>query len=180
MKKILLLSGIVLVISGCSINFIENNASDDTKPVLDSVNTSVNIDKQAVESKEIKSSNSLDLSGKNLKKVDMSVFSQTKLEELDLSDNDLSGALPSQINQLKNLRILKASNNQMTGVPAEIGQLSKLEFLDLANNQLTGLPNELGNLSSLKTLNLSGNNYSDFDLSKIKEQLPKDVNYILN
>lgn len=120
----------------------------------------------------------LDLSRKNLSKVDMSVFDRIGLEELNVSYNNLTGALPSQIGKLKNLKVLNASNNQMTGVPAEVGQLKNLEVLDLSNNQLTGLPNELANLKNLKTLNLSGNQYSEQDLQGIRNSLP-NVNYIL-
>ncbi|MDO8492076.1 MAG: leucine-rich repeat domain-containing protein [bacterium] len=114
----------------------------------------------------------LDLSGQKLTKAPMYVFSRTEIEELNLSNNELEGALQSQVGQLKNLKILNLSNNKFTGVPAEVGQLKNLEVLNLSNNLLTGLPYELGNLSKLKLLDLSGNNYSEQDLSKIKEKLP--------
>jgi len=114
----------------------------------------------------------LNLSGKGLTAVSMSVFSDTKIEELNLSNNALTGALPSQVGALRNLKVLNLSNNNFTGVPAEIGQLSKLEVLDLSNNKLTGLPNELGNLSNLKLLDVSGNSYSKADLDGIRKNLP--------
>jgi Leucine-rich repeat (LRR) protein len=127
---------------------------------------------------ESKSSNTLDLSNQNLKKVPDNVFTQTNLEELNVSNNQLTGALQAEIRKLQNLRVLNASNNQMTGVPAEIGQLQNLEILDLSNNQLTGLPNELGNLKNLKTFNISGSNYSETDLSGIIKRLPNTAQII--
>lgn len=163
MKKLLLLPIILVFISGCSLTNSINTepASNNNSPA------------PAVQSDKI-----LNLSHKNLTKVDMSVFDKTNLTELNVSYNQLTGALPSQIGKLKNLTVLNASNNQMTGVPAEVGQLNNLEILDLSNNQLTGLPNELANLKKLKTLNLSGNQYSEQDLNIIRNSLP-NVNYIL-
>ena len=120
----------------------------------------------------------LDLSGRGLKSIPASVFTQTEIESLDVSNNALGGAIQAEIRHLQNLKILNASNNQMTGVPAEIGQLQKLEVLDLSNNKLTGLPYELGNLKNLKTLNLSGNNYSKQDLDYIKSKLPSSTQIV--
>lgn len=163
MKKILLLLIVPLLFSACSFTVGEKIVS-----ISDNGSYTTNTD----------TNKSLDLSRKNLTKVDMSVFDRTNLEELDISYNNLTGALPSQIGQLKKLISLDASNNQMTGVPAELGQLTNLETLDLSNNQLTGLPNELANLKNLKILNLSGNDYSEQDLAGIRNSLP-NVNYIL-
>ncbi|MFA4942788.1 MAG: leucine-rich repeat domain-containing protein [Patescibacteria group bacterium] len=163
MKKILLLLFVSLLIGGCSFT-IGNNT--------------VSISENSSSTPVIETGKLLDLSHKNLTKIDMSVFDKISLEELNVSYNNLTGALPSQIGKLKKLKILNASNNQMTGVPAEIGQLINLEVLDLSNNQLTGLPNELANLKNLKTLNLSGNQYSEQDLQGIRNSLP-NVNYIL-
>ncbi len=163
MKKLLLLPIILVLISGCS---LANNTN--TKPVLNNNSPTPVLQPDKI----------LNLSHKNLTKVDMSVFDKTNLTELDVSYNQLTGALPSQIGKLKNLKVLNASNNLMTGVPAEVGQLNNLEILDLSNNQLTGLPNELANLKKLKTLNLSGNQYSEQDLNIIRNSLP-NVNYIL-
>ncbi|HAM88782.1 MAG: Leucine-rich repeat-containing protein 40 [Candidatus Falkowbacteria bacterium GW2011_GWC2_38_22] len=163
MKKIFLTLILSILISGCSHTSIVN-----TEPALNNTSSAP----------AIQTDNVLNLSQKNLTKIDMSVFDKTDLVELDISNNQLIGALPSQIGKLKNLKVLKAGNNQMTGVPAEIGQLNNLEILDLSNNQLTGLPNELANLKNLKTLNLSGNQYSEQDLNIIRNSLP-NVNYIL-
>jgi len=115
----------------------------------------------------------LDLSGKGMERVPLSVFDNADLEELNVSNNRLTGALPSQIQHLQNLRILDASSNEMTGVPAEIGQLSKLVELDLSNNKLTGLPFELGNLQQLRRLDLRGNDMSKQDLDTIRVKLKK-------
>jgi len=117
----------------------------------------------------------LDLKGKGLTKVPLSVFSVTSLESLDLSDNLLTGALQAEVRHLVNLRVLDLSGNQFTGVPAEIGQLQKLEVLDLSNNMLTGLPYELGKLSNLKILDLRGNDYAEADLEIIRATLSSSV-----
>jgi len=163
MKKLLSLLIISVFMGGCSLS-----NSINTEPAINN-----NSPTPAVQTDKI-----LDLSHKNLTKVDISIFDKTNLTELNVSYNQLTGALPSQIGKLKNLKVLNASNNQMTGVPAEVGQLNNLEILDLSNNQLTGLPNELANLKNLKTLNLSGNQYSEQDLNGIRNSLP-NVNYIL-
>lgn len=163
MKKLLLLLIVSIFIGGCS---LKNETP--LEPILNNFSPV----------KDEQTNKTLDLSNKNLTKVDIDVFKKTDLTELNVSYNQLTGALPSQIGGLKKLIILNASNNQMTGVPAEIGQLTNLEILDLSNNQLTGLPNELANLKNLKTLNLSGNQYSEQDLNAIRESLP-NVNYIL-
>lgn len=121
---------------------------------------------------EVKTDVNLDLSSRNLEKLEMSVFEKSELESLNISSNNLSDALPSQIGNLKNLKVLNASNNSFTGVPAELGQLTKLEVLDFSNNNLTGLPNELGELKNLKKFNISGNEFSKQDLDGIREKLP--------
>lgn len=115
-------------------------------------------------------------SNRSLSVLPSELLRDTSVEVLDLSNNNLKGALPAEIRLLKKLRILDVSNNQMTGIPAEIGQLEMLEELDYSNNQLTGLPLELGNLKRIKKINFSGNKeLSQFDLSKIRAALPKDV-----
>jgi Leucine-rich repeat (LRR) protein len=114
----------------------------------------------------------LDLSGKGLTKVPVSVFARTDIEELNLSNNALEGSLQAEVRHLKNLKVLNLKNNRFTGVPAEVGQLTNLEVLDLSNNLLTGLPYELGNLSKLRLLDISGNKYSEQDLAIIKKNLP--------
>ncbi len=145
-------------------------------PVTDSQEASVLLNSTKP---QVKNSNALDLSNKNLRSIPSYVFSQTNLEELNVSDNSIGGAFQGEIRHLQNLRILDASNNVLTGVPAEVGQLQNLEVLDLSNNKLTGLPYELGNLKKLKVLNLSGNTYSTQDLEIITKNLPSDVEIIL-
>lgn len=115
------------------------------------------------------------MSNEGLIKLPESLFLQTGIEELDISSNRLTGALPGEIKNLQKLRKLNASNNQFTGIPAEIGQITSLEVLDFSNNNITGLPLELGNLQNLKILNLTGNNVSEFDLEKIRKELPPSV-----
>lgn len=156
-----MLAGIVLVGAGCTnTGLVSTNKNESASTVT----TPVFSDKTK-----------LDLSGKNLDRVSMDVFSQKGLEELNVSNNMLTGALPSQIGQLTNLRVLNASGNQMTGVPAEIGKLTKLQVLNLSNNQLTGLPLELGNLAALQTLDLRGNHISKQDLDAIRAKIKQAV-----
>ncbi len=117
----------------------------------------------------------LDLSGQGLTKAPSYIFDRTGIEELNLSRNALDGSLQAEVRRLQNLKVLDLSDNKFTGVPAEVGQLKNLEVLDLSNNLLTGLPYELGNLSKLRLLDISGNNYSEADLSTIRESLPSST-----
>lgn len=168
MKNILIvLLALIVLLGGGYLVKEKNSESGSDTPVLD--NTIDNVDETTISGL---SGETLDLSGKNLTKAPEYIFNMTNLVGLDLSGNQLTGALQSQIGQLKKLRVLDLSDNEFTGVPAEVGQLANLETLDLSNNLLTGLPYELGNLSKLKLLDLSGNNYSEADLTKIKESLP--------
>jgi Leucine-rich repeat (LRR) protein len=181
MKKILFLCLflIVFVLAGCS-GAVENTENDNiinnsSSPVVNKGGVQV-IDALEEEG-EPSSMNSLDLSGQGLKELPKYVLDMKNLQVLDISDNNLEGALPAEIRFLENLTKLDASYNKMTGIPAEIGQLSQLEELNFANNSITGMPLEIGNLKNLKVLNLSGNDYSEFDLGKIKTDLP-DLNVI--
>lgn len=176
MKNIVFILVISLILSGCSlVNTISKPESNNQSSDSLNVNSNTGSSAPVVAAKD-----SLDLSGQGLSKVEQSVFKQTNLRQLDVSDNNLTGALPAEIRQLSKLQVLRAANNQMTGVPAEVGQLSNLVELDLSNNQLTGLPYELGNLKNLKILNLSGNNVSQYDLDIIRQNLPKDINIIID
>ncbi len=159
---------------------VEEKNTDNSTKEEENNNTNGSTNSDDTEITEIANGKALDLSGQGLQKLPEYVLARTDLEELDISNNSLTGALPSEIGKLTKLKVLNASNNSMTGVPAEIGHLPKLEVLDLSNNQLTGLPNELGQLNNLKVLNLSGNNYSEQDLTVIKQGLSGDVTIIVN
>lgn len=124
--------------------------------------------------------NVLNLSGQNLTKAPVDIFSRVKLEELNLSNNKIEGSLQAEIRLLVNLQVLDLSNNNFTGVPAEVGQLAKLEVLNLANNKLTGLPMELGNLTSIKRIDLRGNAYAKSDLDSIKAKLGLGVEILVD
>jgi len=158
------LGAVALLVSGCTLSGGQSTAPTDNK--------NNQIEDKDVDKTPIKNSASLDLSGRNLDKLDMAIFNRSELESLNVSNNNLSGALPSQIGNLKKLKILDASDNNFTGIPAEVGHLSQLEILDFSNNNLTGLPYELGNLQNLKTFNISGNQFSEHDLGIIREKLP--------
>jgi len=99
---------------------------------------------------------------------------------LDLSGRGLSGSLKAEVRQLTRLKTLDISHNNFTGIPAEVGQLSQLEVLNLSYNPVTGLPYELGNLSNLKVLDLRGTNYSEIDLSVIKQTLPATTQILVD
>jgi hypothetical protein len=95
--------------------------------------------------------------------------------ELNLSNRALEGSLKAEIRFLAELRGLDISGNNFTGLPAELGQLTKLENLNLSHNPLTGLPHELANLHNLQVLDLRSTNYSEYDLTIIKQGLPATV-----
>lgn len=157
MKLLLGVLGLAVLLVGGFL-FNQNVAPDSAEPTI-----------------ETAPSRALDLSHQNLTKVPDSVFKNTAVEELDLSHNQLTGALQAEVRMLQRLKRLDLSDNQFTGVPAEVGQLVNLEVLDLSNNRLTGLPHELGNFSKLQVLDLSGNDYSEHDLSIIREALPRST-----
>jgi len=177
MNKLILIVGMTIIFLAVVLT------RQDTKvPIPEelTVNTEENTDHNATSTPNISNNRTVDLSNQGLESIPSYVFNETGTEKLDVSNNNLTGAIQSQIGQLKNLKILDVSNNSMTGVPAEVGQLEKLEILNLSNNTLTGLPNELGNLKNLKVLDLSGNDYSEQDLSGIRNNLPSTVDIILN
>jgi Leucine-rich repeat (LRR) protein len=149
-----------------------NEGSKVSVDVVASPNKDVNSTADLI---SVNSNNVLNLSNKGLTKAPSYIFDQKNLEELNLSNNLLSGSLQAEVRYLQNLKVLNLSNNKFTGLPAEVGQLKNLEVLNLSGNQLTGLPNELGNLSNLKLLDLSGNNYSEQDLSGIRNNLPSST-----
>lgn len=175
----------VLVIGGVIVGYSLGN--DGKK----SANTSATSNSQPSASAQV-----LDLSGRGLKTVDASVYSQTGTTDLTLSNNSiktlpsqmgkmtnvvifridhnlLEGSLIGEIRQMAKLKQLDISYNKMTGVPAEIGQLSDLETLDYSYNNISGLPNELANLkNNLRSINLTGNPLSQDKLSKLKAELP--------
>ncbi|MDA3840327.1 MAG: leucine-rich repeat domain-containing protein [Patescibacteria group bacterium] len=165
MNKNLIILGLTILLVFLSYGIISNK-NDNSNSVISDI-----VDVKIVNAPKTKNE-ILDLSGQGLEKLPEYVLGMRDLKELNLSDNNLEGALPSQIGKLKNLEKLNVSNNDMTGIPAEIGQLEKLEELNYANNEITGLPLELAKLKNLKEFNLSGNDYSEYDMEKIKEDLP--------
>jgi len=166
MQNLIIIVFLILVAATAGYVVKEKNFSDEPKETID-----VESESDIVSSVR----NTLDLSGQGLTKTPSYVFDRTSTQELNLSNNNLDGALQAEVRHLQNLKILNLSNNKFTGVPAEVGQLKNLEILDLSNNLLTGLPYELGNLKKLKLLDLRGNDYSEADLSKIKEDLPSST-----
>jgi Leucine-rich repeat (LRR) protein len=109
-----------------------------------------------------KSTDTLDLAGLGLEKIDMGVFTYInsqlplgKLKTIDLRYNYLT-SIPDDINALKNVETILLAGNQLTTLPDTIGALSddaiggtpKLEFLDISNNPLTKLPSSLIKLNN--------------------------------
>jgi Leucine-rich repeat (LRR) protein len=170
MIKFVLILILGLALSGCVTTIQPDKPQNPPTPVSGESNTGANTNTDTktvtppanIPPVVVDSSKRLDLSGRNLEKIERSVFDKTSLEELDVANNNLTGALPAEIRLLRNLRRLDASQNQMTGIPAEIGQLSRLEELDYSGNGIDTMPNEIENLNQLKYLSLSGNTYRDF------------------
>ena len=183
MNYLIALGAIILIIVGGIILISQDN--------VDPVNERVNVDVlnntddtdlanglDRTESRPTTPANNgttIDLSGQGLTQVPQSIFNQSSATVLDVSGNELSGALPAEVRHLSNLRTLDLSDNNFTGVPAEVGQLRDLEVLNLSNNPITGLPQEIGNLKNLQVLDLRGTDYSEADLSVIRQGLSANV-----
>ena len=106
----------------------------------------------------------LDLSGRDLIGLPDSVGRLTPRKRVDLSRNDLP-SLPRGIGRWTEVQELDVSNNRLGCVPESIGQLSRLEELDLSYNRLTELPSSIGQLTNLRRLNLEGNEVKELPAS---------------
>lgn len=103
--------------------------------------------------------NHVDLSGRNLLTIPISLYSKAgDIMALNLSRN-LSLDLPRDFIQLcQNLRDIKFNNNEARKLPPSLSRANKLTYLDVSNNRLDSLDQaELGGLTGLIKLDLSNN-----------------------
>ena len=103
--------------------------------------------------------NHVDLSGRNLITIPITLYSKTTdIISLNLSRN-LSLDLPRDfIQACPQLRDIKFSSNEARKLPISIGRASRLTYLDVSNNRLEELQHaELHHLSGLLKLSLANN-----------------------
>lgn len=103
--------------------------------------------------------NHIDLSGRNLVTIPISLYSKAgEIISLNLSRN-LSLDLPRDfIHSCVNLRDIKYNNNESRKLPLSFSRANKLTYLDVSNNRLEQLEHaELGGLTGLLKLNLANN-----------------------
>ncbi|KUI62065.1 Adenylate cyclase [Cytospora mali] len=103
--------------------------------------------------------NHIDLSGRNLITIPISLYSKaSEIISLNLSRN-LSLDLPRDfIHSCVNLRDIKYNNNEARKLPLSFSRANKLTYLDVSNNRLEQLEHaELSGLTGLLKLNLANN-----------------------
>lgn len=103
--------------------------------------------------------NHVDLSGRNLFNIPLSLYSKAPdIVSLNLSRN-LSLDVPRDfIESCTSLRDIKFNNNEARKLPPSLGRARKLTMLDASNNRLESLDNaELDALKGLLKLNLANN-----------------------
>ncbi|KAI1383476.1 PP2C-domain-containing protein [Hypoxylon trugodes] len=103
--------------------------------------------------------NHVDLSGRNLITIPITLYSKTNdIISLNLSRN-LSLDLPRDfVTSCPQLRDIKYSNNEARKLPISIGKACRLTYLDVSNNRLEELEHaELSNLTGLLKLSLANN-----------------------
>ena len=103
--------------------------------------------------------NHVDLSGRNLVAIPISLYSKvSEIISLNLSRN-LSLDLPRDfVQSCQNLRDIKFNNNEARRLPLSLGRASRLTYLDVSNNRLEQLEHaELNGLTGLLKLNLANN-----------------------
>ncbi|KAI0021504.1 protein phosphatase 2C [Xylariomycetidae sp. FL0641] len=103
--------------------------------------------------------NHVDLSGRNLVTIPITLYSKTAdIISLNLSRN-LSLDLPRDfIQACPQLRDIKYANNEARKLPISIGRAGRLTYLDVSNNRLEELEHaELGRLTGLLRLTLANN-----------------------
>ncbi|KAK7738487.1 hypothetical protein SLS53_006006 [Cytospora paraplurivora] len=103
--------------------------------------------------------NHIDLSGRNLITIPISLYSKAaEITSLNLSRN-LSLDLPRDfIHSCVNLRDIKYNNNEARKLPLSFSRANKLTYLDVSNNRLEQLEHaELSGLTGLLKLNLANN-----------------------
>uniref|UniRef100_A0A3Q3KRL2 Disease resistance R13L4/SHOC-2-like LRR domain-containing protein n=1 Tax=Mastacembelus armatus TaxID=205130 RepID=A0A3Q3KRL2_9TELE len=122
--------------------------------------------------KEMPLDRTLDLSGRQLRRLPAAPCAFNELVKLYLSDNNLS-SLPAELQGLRKLQLLALDFNCFEELPAAVCQLPQLSILYLGNNRLYHLPRELKELKELSTLWLETNCFTVFpkvvcELSNLK------------
>ncbi|GJC92441.1 protein phosphatase 2C [Colletotrichum higginsianum] len=103
--------------------------------------------------------NHVDLSGRNLITIPISLYSKaSEIISLNLSRN-LSLDLPRDfIQSCQNLRDIKFNNNEARRLPPSLGKAAKLTYLDVSNNRVDQLDHaELHGLHGILKLNIANN-----------------------
>ncbi|PHH89593.1 hypothetical protein CDD83_5706 [Cordyceps sp. RAO-2017] len=103
--------------------------------------------------------NYVDLSGRNLVTIPISLYSKAQdIISLNLSRN-LSLDVPRDfIQSCKHLRDIKFTNNEVRKLPLSLARAGKLTYLDVSNNRVEQLEHaELNNLTGLLKMNLANN-----------------------
>ncbi|KAJ8122481.1 hypothetical protein ONZ43_g1336 [Nemania bipapillata] len=148
--------------------------------------------------------NHVDLSGRNLITIPITLYSKTnEIISLNLSRNlslnlprdfiqacpslrDIKYAsnearkLPISISRATKLTLLDVSNNRLEEVEhAELSRLTKILRLTLANNRLKSLPQDFNSFKSLRVLNLSSNFLDKFPvtLCSLESLVDLDVSF---
>eukprot|EP00879_Flechtneria_rotunda_P024362 GHRR01025821.1.p1 GENE.GHRR01025821.1~~GHRR01025821.1.p1 ORF type:complete len:164 (+),score=24.51 GHRR01025821.1:440-931(+) len=101
------------------------------------------------------STDRLDLSYCELKKLPEGLFNLTNVVELSLAGNQLT-ELPAEVSKLENLQRLVVAGNWLTHLPQELWDLKSLEGLWVHGNLLEDLPEQIGHLTSLRMISLAG------------------------
>ncbi|XP_029008278.1 leucine-rich repeat-containing protein 10 [Betta splendens] len=119
--------------------------------------------------KEMPLDRTLDLSGRQLRRLPVTLCAFSELVKLYLSDNNLS-SLPAELQALKKLQLLALDFNCFEELPEAVCRLPQLSILYLGNNRLHRLPRELKELKELSTLWLETNRFAVFP--KVVCELP--------
>jgi adenylate cyclase len=103
--------------------------------------------------------NHVDLSGRNLETIPISLYSKaSEIISLNVSRN-LSLDIPRDfVQSCQNLRDIKFNYNEARKIPPSFSRASKLTYLDVSNNRLDQLDHaELNRLTGLLKLNMANN-----------------------
>ena len=104
-------------------------------------------------------SNYVDLTGRNLVAIPISLYSKAgEIVSLNLSRNLSLDLARDFIQSCKHLRDIKYNNNEARRLPQSLSRASKLTYLDVSNNRVDQLDHaELDTLSGLLKMSLANN-----------------------
>ncbi len=128
---------------------------------------------------QLKSLETLDLSGNQLNELPNCFGNLESLQELDLSNNQLQ-TLPENFGNLKLLINLNFYFNHLENLPSSFKELEALEILNLSFNQLTIFPETLLNLTSLQFIGLRNNQLTKLSTGLWKLKQLKDIQSLGN